>query len=114
MAGAATDLGLSRSAAQNGRRIEGEIAEIDEIGFVPANGFGVEQFTRPLQRFLIKLGAGGQHRLVAAERKRPGLLQHQELNQDQDRTERRFARHHRAIPVARRNIHSFHCCHALP
>ena len=41
-------------------------------------------------------------------------LQRQELNQDQDRTERHFARHHRANHAARRNIHSFHCLHALP
>jgi hypothetical protein len=42
MASAAAHFGLPRLAAQNGRRVEGEIAEIAQVRFAAANGFRME------------------------------------------------------------------------
>ena len=70
MAGAAAHGGLPRGTAQNGRRVEGDVSQIDQIGFAAAEHFRSEYFARAGERILVKLGAGRQHGFVAAERKR--------------------------------------------
>ena len=70
MTGAAAHLGLTGLAAEDGGRVEREVAEIDQIGLSAADRLGMKEFAWPRQRVLGKFGAGRQHGLVAAERER--------------------------------------------
>ena len=69
VAGAATDARLPCRTAEDRRRAEKKIAEIGQIGFVAVQRLGVEDLVRTGQRVLVQFRAGGQHGLVAIDRK---------------------------------------------
>jgi hypothetical protein len=77
MARAAAHGGLPRGTAKNGRRIEGHVSQIDQIGLAASDHFRSKYFARASKRILVKLGAGRQHGFVAAERKRVRIRQRQ-------------------------------------
>jgi hypothetical protein len=65
VAGIAADPGLARHAAENGRRVEGDVTELDQIGADAFDGFGAELLARHVERILVELGARRQDGLVA-------------------------------------------------
>src|SRR6267378_4123741 len=84
MAGAATHAGLPRHAAENPRRTESQIAEIDQIGFATAARFGAEYLARLIERILVEFGFRRQCGLIAVDRKSSGVS----VNSDQQTSER--------------------------
>ena len=53
-----------RARRRRCRRAEGEIAEIDQIGFAAAR-LRCGRAPRPVERLLVEVGARGQHGLIA-------------------------------------------------
>src|SRR5262249_54221712 len=60
VAGGAAHAGAPREAAQDARRVEREVAEIDQRRLAAAHGFRVKQLARAGERILAELAAGRQ------------------------------------------------------
>jgi hypothetical protein len=76
VAGAATHSGLSRRAAEDCRRTEGHIAQIDQIRFATPERFRPKDLARPVESVLVQLASRGEHGLIAVNRK--GRNRHRE------------------------------------
>src|SRR5260370_928500 len=83
MASAATHAGLPRGAAEDRRRAEGHIAQIDQIGFAAAESLRAEDLARSVEGILVQFGPDGQHRLVAVDWECPDRCCHKRKPADQ-------------------------------
>jgi hypothetical protein len=70
VAAIAANSGSPRGAAEDRRRTERQISEIDQIGFAATPGHGIEDLARPVEGVLVQLGSGRQYGLIAINGKR--------------------------------------------